>query len=134
VQTQPLIRLQLAASLMFIVCASPSYAQTVQDYLSRPIRFIAPTSPGGANDVLARILGVRMTENWKQQVVVDVRPGAGGIVGSELAARAASDGYTVLDAIGFDVENRGPAQFTAFVQTEMTKWGKIFAERGIKPE
>ncbi len=71
-------------------------AQSVQDYPARPIRMIAPTSPGGANDVLARILGVRMTENWKQPVVVDVRPGAGGIVGSELAARAAADGHTLL--------------------------------------
>lgn len=66
------------------------------NYPSRPIRFIAPTSPGGANDVLARMLGARMTANWGQQVVVDVRPGAGGIIGTELAARAAPDGYTLL--------------------------------------
>jgi tripartite-type tricarboxylate transporter receptor subunit TctC len=84
---------QLLSTACLMVAFSPASAQ---DYPSRPIRFIAPTSPGGANDVLARILGVRMTENWKQQVVVDVRPGAGGIVGTELAARAAPDGYTIL--------------------------------------
>lgn len=65
-------------------------------YPSRPIRFIAPTTPGGANDILPRILGARMTQNWGQQVVVDLRPGAGGIVGTEIAARAAPDGYTLL--------------------------------------
>jgi len=65
-------------------------------YPSRPIRFIAPTSPGGANDILPRILGARMTQNWGQHVVVDLRPGAGGIVGTEIAARAAPDGYTLL--------------------------------------
>lgn len=65
-------------------------------YPSRPIRFIAPTTPGGANDILPRILGARMTQNWGQQVVVDLRPGAGGIVGTEVAARATPDGYTLL--------------------------------------
>lgn len=65
-------------------------------YPSRPIRFIAPTTPGGANDILSRILGARMTQNWGQQVVVDLRPGAGGIVGTEIAAHAAPDGYTLL--------------------------------------
>jgi tripartite-type tricarboxylate transporter receptor subunit TctC len=70
--------------------------QNTVSYPTRPMRFIAPTSAGGANDVLARLLAVRMTLNWGQQVVVDVRPGAGGIVGSELAARAAPDGYTLL--------------------------------------
>lgn len=81
---------------MFAAAVSVTHAQPAKDYPSRPIRFVAPTSPGGANDVLARILGVRMTANWGQQVVVDVRPGAGGIVGSEVVARAAPDGYTIL--------------------------------------
>ena len=58
---------------------------TAQDntatFPTRPIRIVAPTSPGGANDVLARMLGVRMTQHWGQQVVVDVRPGAGGKIG-----------------------------------------------------
>ena len=71
-------------------------ASAQEGYPARPIRIVAPTSPGGANDVLARMLGVRMTQHWGQQVVVDVRPGAGGIVGSEIVARAAPDGYTLL--------------------------------------
>ncbi len=76
--------------------AADSTHDSAASYPARPIRFIAPTTPGGANEVLARMLGVRMTANWGQTVVVDVRPGAGGVVGSEIAARAAPDGYTLL--------------------------------------
>ena len=67
-----------------------------QSYPSKPIRWIVPSSAGGANDVLARIVGQKLTQAWGQQVVVDVRPGAGGIIGSELAAKAPPDGYTIL--------------------------------------
>ena len=65
-------------------------------YPARPIRVIAPTSPGGANDILPRLLGPRLSANLGQQIVVDTRPGAGGIVGTELAARAVPDGYTLI--------------------------------------
>jgi tripartite-type tricarboxylate transporter receptor subunit TctC len=57
---------------------------------------IVPFSPGGTSDTLARILGAKMTEAWGQQIVVDTRPGASGIIGTEIAARAAADGYTLL--------------------------------------
>jgi tripartite-type tricarboxylate transporter receptor subunit TctC len=67
-----------------------------QSYPSKPIRWIVPSSAGGANDVLARIVGQKLTQAWGQQVVVDVRPGAGGIIGSDLAAKAPPDGYTIL--------------------------------------
>lgn len=66
------------------------------DYPSRPIRFVAPTSVGGGTDVLARLFGVRMTENWGQPVVIDNRPGGATIVGTEVVARAAPNGYTIL--------------------------------------
>jgi tripartite-type tricarboxylate transporter receptor subunit TctC len=57
---------------------------------------IVPFSPGGTSDTLARILGQKLTEAWGQQIVVDTRPGASGIIGTELAARAPADGYTLL--------------------------------------
>ncbi len=94
-----LARFFLALALLsagIAVQAADATRDSAANYPTRPIRFIAPTSPGGANDVLARLIGARMTANWGQQVVVDVRPGAGGIVGSEIAARAAPDGYTLL--------------------------------------
>ncbi|MCC6534308.1 MAG: tripartite tricarboxylate transporter substrate binding protein [Burkholderiales bacterium] len=63
---------------------------------SKPIRIIAAGSAGGGNDSLSRILGAKMTENWGQPVITEIRAGASGIVGSEFTARAAPDGYTLL--------------------------------------
>jgi tripartite-type tricarboxylate transporter receptor subunit TctC len=65
-------------------------------YPSRPVRLIVPYPPGGGNDTLARLFGQKLAESWGQQIVVDNRPGAGTIIGTQLAARAAPDGYTLL--------------------------------------
>ncbi len=65
-------------------------------YPVKPVRLIVPYPPGGGNDTLARLFGVKLTEAWGQQVVVDNRPGAGTIIGTQLAARAVPDGYTLL--------------------------------------
>ena len=67
-----------------------------QPYPSKPIRVIVPFAPGGSVDVIARIVGARIADITRQQVVVDNRGGAGGVVGTELAARAPGDGYTLL--------------------------------------
>jgi tripartite-type tricarboxylate transporter receptor subunit TctC len=60
------------------------------------VRLIVPYPPGGGNDTLARLFGQKLTEAWGQQIVVDNRPGAGTIIGTQLAARSAADGYTLL--------------------------------------
>ena len=87
----------LIATLTVLLWSSASQGVDVAaQYPSRPIRVIAPTSPGGANDILPRLLGPRLSANLGQQIVVDARPGAGGIVGTELAARAVPDGYTLI--------------------------------------
>jgi tripartite-type tricarboxylate transporter receptor subunit TctC len=67
-----------------------------QSYPSRVVRFIAPGPPGGATDILARTIAQKLTESWGQQVIVDNRAGASGIIGTELTARAAPDGYTIM--------------------------------------
>jgi len=83
----------LAATML--LAAVPATAQT---YPARTVRLIAPFAPGGATDVLARLAGQKLGERWGQSVIVDNRVGAGGHIGSELAARAAPDGYTLLVA------------------------------------
>jgi tripartite-type tricarboxylate transporter receptor subunit TctC len=72
--------------------------QSSNDYPNKPIRFIVPFPPGGSNDVLSRYLGVKLTDRLGQQVVVDNRAGANGIIGTELASQAPADGYTMLIA------------------------------------
>lgn len=67
-----------------------------QNYPTRPIRVIALSSPGSGPDIVGRLIGQKFTEAWGQQVIVDTRPAATGIVGSEIAARAAPDGHTLL--------------------------------------
>jgi tripartite-type tricarboxylate transporter receptor subunit TctC len=69
-----------------------------QPYPSKPIRLIVPFTPGGSNDVVARVVGQKLSEAWKQPVVVENKPGAGGNIGAEAAARSAPDGYTFLIA------------------------------------
>lgn len=74
--------------------AAPAFAQ--QPYPSRPVRIVSPFAPGGGNDSLCRILAPRLAENLKQQIVIENRAGANGIVGTEVAARSAPDGYTIV--------------------------------------
>ena len=75
-----------------------SACAVAQDYPLRPIRILVPSTPGGSVDTLARMVGNNLSERWKQQVVVDNRAGAGGIIAGELTAKAAPDGYTLIMA------------------------------------
>jgi tripartite-type tricarboxylate transporter receptor subunit TctC len=93
-----MIRLRLVSIL---VLAGAATAAAAQSYPSRPIRLIVPFPPGGSTDLVARVVGLKMSDAWSQQVVIDNRPGANGMIGSEIVARAAPDGYTiVLGTIG----------------------------------
>jgi tripartite-type tricarboxylate transporter receptor subunit TctC len=71
-----------------------------QAYPAKPIRMVVHFPPGGPTDLVARAIGQKFTETWGQQVVIDNRPGAGGVVGVESVVRAAPDGYTLLFATG----------------------------------
>ena len=72
-----------------------STTQAQENYPSRPIRVIVPLPPGTATDFIARTLSVPLSDLYKQQIVVDNRPGAGGLIGSSLGAKATPDGYTL---------------------------------------
>ncbi|MCW5576018.1 MAG: ABC transporter substrate-binding protein, partial [Burkholderiales bacterium] len=84
----------LAAVLAGIIGGAVPAPAWSQAYPVKSIRLIVPFGPGGTTDILARVVGDRVGERLGQQVVVDNRPGAGGNVAAEIAARSAPDGYT----------------------------------------
>jgi len=71
-------------------------AASAQTYPSKPIRWVLGFPAGGTSDILARAIGIKLTEAWEQQVVIDNRAGASGIIANELASKAVPDGYTIL--------------------------------------
>ena len=81
----------LAALFVTLPCAV-----SAQSYPEKPIRFIVPFAPGGSTDFLARLMGQKFTESWKQQVLIDNRGGAGGNIGAEIGAKSPPDGYTIV--------------------------------------
>lgn len=84
----------LASTLL--ICLPLLAAAQAGDFPNKPIRLVVPFPPGGATDAAARLVAVKMSEHWGQPVVVDNRAGAGGNVGSDLVAKSAPDGYTLV--------------------------------------
>lgn len=89
-------RILSAIILAFAACAAAHAAESA--YPSKPVRLLVGFSPGGGTDVAARIIAKKVSEGWGQQVVVDNRPGAGGLLAFDLVAHANPDGYTLLAA------------------------------------
>lgn len=90
------MRLVLVSVLALGCVPTLALAQDATQYPNRPIRMIVPFAPGGGLDISTRLVGHKLTEKWGQNVVVDSRPGAATIVGTEIASKAAADGYTLL--------------------------------------
>lgn len=90
------VRLWLIMVLLALVSVSTQVGVLAQEYPSKPIRWIVPYPPGGTSDFVARLIGQKLTEAWRQPVVVDNRSGAAGNIGTDAAAKAAADGYTML--------------------------------------
>ena len=88
-------RLPLIAALVLSLGAAAA-AERDATYPTRPVRILVPQSPGGTTDLTARLIAPHLSERFGQSVIVDNRPGAGSLLGTELAARAAPDGYTLL--------------------------------------
>ncbi len=94
------LRYGLALTMLMCAANTASAASTAMDatasYPNRPIRIVVPFTPGGSADVFARVIGQKMSEAWGQQVVIDNRAGSGGVLGTEIAAAAPQDGYTLM--------------------------------------
>jgi tripartite-type tricarboxylate transporter receptor subunit TctC len=86
------LRRAIAAIVLALV---PLASALAQDFPSKPVRFVVPYAAGGSGDLLARLLGNKLSSMWGQQVVIDNKPGAGGLIGTEFAARSDPDGYTL---------------------------------------
>jgi tripartite-type tricarboxylate transporter receptor subunit TctC len=86
----------VARYVLAAIAAFLSFSAAAQNYPSKPIRLIVPFAAGGGNDNIARLVGKRLTDSVGQPLVIDNRPGAGGVLGAELAAKAAPDGYTLF--------------------------------------
>lgn len=89
------IAIALVLSVVLVLFATTA-ASAADAYPSKPIRLIIPFPPGGSNDIVGRLIAAKLSETLGKQVVVDNRGGAGGVLGSEMAAKAEPDGYTLL--------------------------------------
>jgi len=98
------------AAAMYALCT----AAAVPAYPSRPIRMVVPFPPGAASDFLARVLGQKLTDTWGQQIVVDNRPGAGGLIGGTAVAKSNPDGYTIALI--------GQPHLTAYLLSKAPPW------------
>jgi tripartite-type tricarboxylate transporter receptor subunit TctC len=101
---------------------APLPATAVENYPSRPVQLIVPYAPGGSGDLLARLLGNALSKRWDQQVVVENKPGAGGLIGTEAAAKSAPNGYTLYLATD------GPLTIAATLHRHLSyDWKRDFA-------
>ena len=91
---QALVR-RVVCAILALSCVAAGAAHA-QAYPTRPVRIVLPFGPGGVTDITARLLAQRLTDSLKQQVIIDNRPGAGGIVATELARKAEPDGHTIM--------------------------------------
>jgi tripartite-type tricarboxylate transporter receptor subunit TctC len=85
--------LLLKAAIVLLALTATAAAQ---DYPNRPVRLIIPFPPGGSNDVVGRVMATALSDALGKQVIVDNRSGAGGVIGTEVAANSPPDGYTIL--------------------------------------
>ena len=87
---------RVAMAIGLTAMASSTFAQAALNYPVRPIKIVVPFAPGGTTDMLARLVGQRLTQSWGQPVVIENKPGAGATLGADIVAKSTPDGYTLL--------------------------------------
>jgi tripartite-type tricarboxylate transporter receptor subunit TctC len=90
----------LSALLAGLGLAFPAVSAQLEAYPNKPVRVVVPYAPGGSNDVVSRAITPKLSEAWKQSIIVDNRAGAGSLIGTEIVVRSVPDGYTVLATSG----------------------------------
>jgi tripartite-type tricarboxylate transporter receptor subunit TctC len=90
-------RLAIPVAVAALLAALAAGSAGATDYPVKPVRYVVSFAPGGLNDIVARLVGQKLSEAWKEQVVVDNRAGAGGNLGADIVAKSPADGYTLLN-------------------------------------
>jgi len=116
----------MTRTLLALVLAIPLLA-LAQAWPVKPIPLVVPYPPGGSTDLLGRTIGAEVGEALGQQVIVDNRAGAGGMLGSDIVARSAADGYTILLGTGAE-------EFARMVKDDIETFCRIVNGAGLKPE
>src|SRR5438270_10755275 len=88
--------MKLSCRLLCVFIVALAASAQAQDYPNKPIRLITPAAQGGTTDLLARLFGAKLSESFRQQVIVDNRASASGVIAGDMTAKAAPDGYTLL--------------------------------------
>jgi tripartite-type tricarboxylate transporter receptor subunit TctC len=101
----PVRAIVLAATAAVLAATSVSAQSPADKYPEKPIKIIVPFAPGGSTDILARVLGQKMTESWGQPVIIETRPGAATMIGTQAAAKAEPDGYTLIIVVSNHTTN-----------------------------
>ena len=113
-----------ATLFLSLLLAAASIVALAQNFPNKSIRYVVPYAPGGSTDIVARLIAQKMSETIGQQVVVDNRTGAGGIIAAEALAKSPPDG---IEPIGST-----PEQFQACIEREKIKWSKVVKDSGAR--
>ena len=138
-------------SLAVLLASLPALAPAQSAWPAKPVKLIVPFAPGGPTDTVARLLAERLQAQWQQPVVMDYKPGAGTVVGTdfvaksapELARKIAADIGTAVKSpemaarmatLGLEAVGSSPEQYSAVIRTEIDKWGKLIKTANITLE